>query len=116
MSAAKLDLRIEQGATFSREVVWKDSDGVVVDLTGYTARMQLREYLDSSSAFVEMTTGNGRITITAEEGKLALEIPASVTGGITQESGYYDLEVESSSGVVTRLLQGRVTIDGNVTR
>ena len=43
MAAAQYDILIEQGATFSRTFVWKDSSEVAVDLTGYTARMQIRK-------------------------------------------------------------------------
>ena len=40
--AAVYDITIEQGATFRLSLVWKDSSNVPVNLTGYTARMQVR--------------------------------------------------------------------------
>lgn len=43
MTAAVHDIYIEQGATFEPiYVVYKDSNGVVVDLTGYQGRGHIR--------------------------------------------------------------------------
>ena len=42
MSAGKYSFVIEQGATLSFEVQYKDSNDLPVDLTGYTGRLQIR--------------------------------------------------------------------------
>ncbi len=116
MTAGKLDLTIEQGTTFRRELVWKDASNTPINLTGYSARMQVREHLSSQTAFLELSTSNSRISITAAQGKLVLEIPANITETLTHPTGVYDLELEAANGTVTRLLQGRVTIDRSITR
>ena len=43
MAAGLYDITIEQGATFQMNLTWKDSTGSPVNITGYTARMQVRE-------------------------------------------------------------------------
>lgn len=115
MSAGKYDFRIEQGATFYQAVVWKDSSGAAVDLTNYTARMQVRDYSTATELLLDLSSGSG-IEITPLEGKVALLVSATDTAAITWTAGRYDLEVEDSSGHVTRILQGMITVSPEVTR
>ncbi len=116
MTAGKIDLIIEQGATFSRTLTWKDDNNTAINLTGYTARMHLREHLSASAPLVVLTTENGGITLTAAQGKLTLTLTATVTAALAVNDGVYDLEVVSASGVVTRLLQGKFIVERSVTR
>jgi hypothetical protein len=115
MAATTYDILIEQGATFSQLVTYKDN-GVAVNLTGYTARMQVRATLESASTLVELTTANGRIALGGTAGTITLTISATDTAALTSGRGVYDLELVSGSGIVTRLLQGVATISRNVTR
>ena len=115
MAATTYDLLIEQGATFSQLVTYKES-GVAVNLTGYTARMQVRSTLESATSVVELTTANGRIALGGAAGTITLTISATDSAALTAGRGVYDLELVSGSGIVTRLLQGVATISRNVTR
>jgi tRNA threonylcarbamoyladenosine modification (KEOPS) complex Pcc1 subunit len=115
MAATTYDILIEQGATFSQVITYKES-GVAVNLTGYTARMQVRSTLESATTVVELTTANGRIALGGTAGTITLTISATDTAGLTAGRGVYDLELVSGSGIVTRLLQGVATISRNVTR
>jgi hypothetical protein len=114
MEPAKIDLTIYQGATFRKSLVWK-SDGVVVDLTGYTARMQIRESIDATDSLLDLTTENDRIVITEVEGKVELVISAADTAALSFVSGVYDLELVSGTEV-TRLCGGKVKLSREVTR
>jgi hypothetical protein len=115
MAATSYDILIEQGATFSQLVTYKDN-GVAVNLTGYTARMQVRATLEAASALIELTTANSRIALGGAAGTITLTISAADTEALTSGRGVYDLELVSGSGIVTRLLQGVATISRNVTR
>jgi tRNA threonylcarbamoyladenosine modification (KEOPS) complex Pcc1 subunit len=115
MAAMTYDILIEQGATFSESMVYKDQ-GVAINLTGYTARMQVRSTLESATTVVELTTANDRIALGGTAGTITLTISATDTAGLTAGRGVYDLELVSGSGIVTRLLQGVATISRNVTR
>jgi hypothetical protein len=114
--AVTYDLEIEQGATFSRLFRWKDSEGVLVDLTGYTARMQIRRKFSSATAEYSATTENGAIVLGGALGTIQLTISATDTAALTCVSGVYDLELVDSEGVVTRFVQGNVTVSREVTR
>jgi hypothetical protein len=115
MAATTYDLLIEQGATYSQVITYKDN-GVAVNLTGYTARMQVRATLESASTLVELTTENSRIALGGTAGTITLTIAAADTAALTSGRGVYDLELVSGAGIVTRLLQGVATISRNVTR
>lgn len=115
METGTYDFTIYQGATFSRVLTWRDSTNALVNLTGYTARMMIREAIDSTSAFVTLTTENGGIALGGAAGTITLAISATATAAITQSQGVYDLELVSGS-TVTRLLEGAVTISKEVTR
>lgn len=109
------DLCIAQGATFQKVITWK-SNGTLVDLTGYTARSQIRATADAATPLIELTTANGRITLGNAAGTITLTISASDTAALTAGRGVYDLELVAANGTVTRLLQGVVTISRNITR
>lgn len=113
MPAATYDLLIEQGATFDQEFIWKDSTGTPIDLTGYTARMKIRQ-LKTDAEIISLTSSSG-ITI-ASGGSITILITATQTAALPTCRGRYDLELQDSTGVVTRLLQGDVEISAEVTR
>lgn len=114
MSAAKRNIYIEQGATFCMLLSWKQ-DGVPVDLTGYMARMQVRENFEDAVPQISITSEADEIVLGAD-GSIAISIPAQKTSAATAISGYYDLEVEDVGGTVTRLLQGSVTLSQEATK
>jgi hypothetical protein len=116
MAAAAYDFEIEQGSTLLKPFVWKDSTGTPVNLSNYTAKMQIRKSAASSDVLHELSTANGRLTITANEGKVTMIFAASVSAGFTWRRGVYDLELTSVNGTVKRLLQGEITVSPEVTR
>tara|TARA_B110000503_G_scaffold139083_1_gene226630 strand:- start:212 stop:559 length:348 start_codon:yes stop_codon:yes gene_type:complete len=115
MTAGTYLITAEQGATFTRTIVWKDSAGVPVDLTGYTARMQVREDYFSTVAELTLTTANGKITLGGVTGSIVLNVSATDMALLQANSYVYDLELEIG-GVVTRLIQGTFTVNAEVTR
>lgn len=114
--AGEYDLEILQGETYSKQFIWKDSAGVEVNLTGYTARMQVRQSKASDTVLLELTTANGRIALGGSAGTIDLSLNATTTAAITWKRGVYDLELVASNGVVKRLLEGEVTVSKEVTR
>jgi hypothetical protein len=116
MVAAKHSLKMEQGATFSRTFVLTDDVGTPIDLTSYIARMQIRPSVTSTSTILDASTLGSYMTIGSTDGKISLTVPATVTSTYTTIDSVYDLEIESPSAIVTRLLEGSVKLTLNVTR
>jgi hypothetical protein len=117
MAAVKeVELILPQGATFVYEVTYKDPDtDLPINLTGYTARLQIREKVESTSTLYSGTTDDD-ITIIGASGLVVLTIPAVTTTAFTFKKAVFDLEIESAGGVVTRLVKGTVLLDREVTR
>lgn len=116
MSSSRHNFTIEQGATLMKPFIWKDSDGVPVDLTGYTAKMQVRQSPQSGTVLLELSTSNGRITLGGAAGTITLALTAAITAAIAWRRGVYDIELTSGDGTVTRLLEGEIQVSKEVTR
>ena len=105
---------MDQGSTWTLQVVYKDSNGNPVNLTGYTAEMQIRRKFDSENPVLTLSTSNGGITITPLTGTLNL---LATDEQMAIDAGFYVYDLELSlGGVRTRLIQGQVTVSGEVTR
>lgn len=117
----------QQGSTFTRLIEIEQPDLTAdptgntfepFDLTGYTARMQVRRTIDSANFLLNLSTENGSLTINPIEGQtnaIYIDVSASVTASVST-SGVYDLEIISSTGTVTRVLQGVFNLSPEVTR
>lgn len=116
MAAAKYDIVIEKGTDYSLELTWKDSEGSPIDLTGYTARMQVRPSVMSPEVLLEATTENGNMTLGGTSGGITIAFSNVETTPVDKNSGVYDLEIVSPTGSVKRLLEGGVTLKPEVTR
>jgi hypothetical protein len=116
MVAAKHTFKMEQGATFSRTFVLTDDVGTPIDITSYIARMQIRSSIAAISTILDASTTGSYMTIDGPNGKVTLTVPATVTSTYTTIDSVYDLEVQSPTGIVTRLLEGSIKLDLNVTR
>jgi hypothetical protein len=117
MSAGIYNLTVEQGATLSKVITWTDENGAAVNLTNYLARAQGRRTQGASTALFDIDNGTkGGIVLGGAAGTITLTITDEVTAVIPACRGVWDLELESPSGVVTRLLEGKLTVTAEVTR
>ena len=115
---AKVDFTIEQGATWKHSLLLKSGGetGPALNLTGYTAKMQVRAGLGATAVLLELSTVNSRIVVTAVTGRLDLTVPASVTAALSFVTAVCDLIITSPGGEVTRLFQGVVTLSLGATK
>ena len=123
---AEADICIFQGATFNQTLFYETGEpSSPVDLTGFSAKMQIRSSHKSKVVILELSTttggGNGRITLGTNgnfaTGAINLFISASDAAQLSvcdDVKPVYDLELTNGS-VVTRILQGNVTIAPEVT-
>jgi len=120
MPAASYDFEIEQGATLIKPIVWKDSSGAAVNLTGYTAKMQIRKSAASEEVLLELSSTNGKLVLTTGSGTgagtITMIFSATTTAAIGWSRGKYDLELTSADGTVTRLMEGEITVSKEITR
>ena len=109
-----LDLDCWQGANFDYQLTWTVA-GSAVNVTGYSARMQVRQYADSTATVLSLVNGTG-ITLGGTAGTIALAAPATATSVVEAGQYVYDLELVSGAGYVTRLVGGNFTVFAEVTR
>jgi phage tail sheath gpL-like len=115
MTAGIYNTTIDQGSVWSVVLVYTDSNNTPVNLTGYTAAMQLRQNYNSTTADLTLTTANGGITIVGATGTITITATATQTGLLDPGFYVYDLELTSGSNI-SRLIQGQLTVAEQVTR
>ena len=115
MPAGLYNFAAEQGATLERVITYTDPDEAIIDLTGFTALMQVRPTAASATVILELSTGSG-ITIDGPEGTLTLLVDADDMAALTPAVYVYDLEITAPDDKVTRLIEGKFTVKAEVTR
>lgn len=115
MQPAKYNFKVKQGSTFNRTLVYKNN-GSAVNITGYTARMQVRKSVTDSGILASLTTETGEIVLGGTAGTISLTLSATIMAGIVAGSWVYDLEIVSGSGFVYPILEGKFVVTPEVTR
>lgn len=108
--ATKANLVIDQGSTYSVTLDLTDENGDVIDLNGYVANSQIRKWYTSSTPAATFTT-----SINAASGELTLSLNANQTSNLVAGRYVYDVEI-TQSNIISRIVEGIVTITPQVTR
>jgi hypothetical protein len=108
--AIKANLVIDQGSDFTTNIQLRDEAEQYVDLEGFSARGQLRKTYSSSNA-VDFT-----VEIILPTSELFIALSSAQTANLTSGRYVYDIELTTRSGVLTRIVEGIVTVTPEVTR
>jgi len=109
-------LPIKQRAVFQLTVNLQDQNGNVRTLTGFTAAMQVRSYVEAPETLAEFTTGDGSIEITPSTGTIVVTIDDDQTATFLWRHAQYDLFIFDSSDQGECVLEGKITVTPAVTR
>lgn len=110
-TSQRVDITCRKGDSFRLEITFKDDSGAVLNLTGYTWKLDVRETDTSSSAILEddaftyAGTTQGVLTVTA---------PAATMAGVNGGLYVYDLQ-STNSGAVKTWLYGIFKVNEDVT-
>ena len=107
--ATKANLSIDQGADFTTTITLSE-DGVGADLTGYTGAGQIRKYYTSS------TSVDFEVTTSVQDSTVTLQLTSNTTNSMVAGRYVYDVELTNDSGIVSRVMEGIVTVNPGVTR
>jgi hypothetical protein len=120
---AEADIVIFQGGTFDQVFFYETGEPPApVNLSGYTAKMQIRSKPESKAVILELSTeaGNNRITLNyaSNNGAIRLFISAADTAQLSpRDEAVYNLVIyNSSNGTSTPILQGKAIIVAQITR
>lgn len=107
--AVRQDLTIEQGTDLDVPITIEG-----LNVTGYTAKLQVRTAIVNGDLLYEMSTENGKIS--TADGTVKLMFDAPDFEGISWRVGYYDLKITSGTGKPTRIMEGKFYVDPEVTQ
>ena len=109
------DILVDQGATLNRALFIKDPAKKALDITDYTARMHIRDSVDSANIIEILTTENEQIVIDGLDGRVDILLTPTETQALALEKYVYDLELESPEGYVTKIISGKLTVRSEIT-
>ncbi len=120
MPASQYNFAIEQGSSFRMNLIYKDDNGNIIDLTNWCARLTWVTNRNTTQVFntTNLDYSVYKFTITGNEGKISLLIPAETTNNFEFNTAKYDLELQSPDDLyvgggkyTTRILYGVISID-----
>lgn len=113
--AGELDIEIEEGTDFDSTLTWTDSNAALIDLTGYSATLQMRAKAGlTGTPDLELTDGAG-ITLGGALGTIQIQI-ADTQNVFGNKTYFYDLELTDAAGAITRLIRGTIKSIAEVTK
>jgi hypothetical protein len=121
MPAATYDLLIEQGATFTFSLEWREHDGSdppagpFINTANYDAFMQIRKK-PGDEVYASWSSVGDDPEITVVNGFITVYVGADKTDLLTRP-GSYDLEMHNRTNPkdVVRLVQGKVKLSLQIT-
>jgi hypothetical protein len=103
------DMTVFRGKSLSFEIVW--GGPTPIDVTGYTASLQVRSY--SGRVLMELSSANGRVANGGATGRFMFTAPPSVTRAVDTH-GTYEVELTTASGQVYRVISGNAAIEEEI--
>lgn len=111
----EVNFKVVQGDTFSVVVTYQNPDGTDINLTEYTARMDVRNEPSGKILCASATSSNG-ISIDSENGQLTITFTPAQTRKFTTPNAAYQLKIISPGGVHTTILSGYFSVTPAVIR
>ena len=105
------NLYVDAGSTYSNIITVSSSNGTPLNLTGFTVASQMRKSYQSSQAYTFTSSIHDAIT-----GKIRLQLTDEQSAAIPSGRFLYDVEITSSVGVTTRVVEGIVTVQPQITQ
>jgi len=108
------NLEIKRGDTWARTLYFKDEDGSIIDITGWTIFMTAKESIDDDdddavikktiTEHTNPTSGETKIILTPDETDLEIK------------SYVYDIQILKATLEVVTILEGSITVAKDVTQ
>lgn len=99
------NLQVKAGATYTAIFTVKEDAVTPLDLTGWSADMQVRAAIGAPTAELTFSTDDGSLVIDGPNGTVTLVIDPADTNGIATYTGgrimYYDLEITNPLATIT---------------
>lgn len=117
MTAGIWNTTWDQGSVNYLQLTCKDPSGNPINLSGLTAKMQLRSLPDDPTAELTLSSANGDIVIQGAQGIINVTASSALTVNVSPGTYYYDLELTNpATNSVVRVIQGQIIMSAEVTR
>ena len=113
--AGQKNFEVDQNATFSFVLEYKDDNGNAIDLNGASAKMQIRDIKGGAKLAVTLTSPLGGIVIDGPNGKLTITLTPTQTNKLFYPKSVYDIMLIDSNANKIKLLEGFMTLNRSVT-
>lgn len=109
--ATVTNLYVDQGSFFRTYITVAGASTQPLDLTGYTVASQMRKSYQSSTAY------NFSVAISnPSQGRVRIELDSEQSRNIPAGKYLYDVEITNPSGQKTRVVEGIVLINPEITK
>ena len=114
--AGQKNFEVDQNATFNFQIQYTEDDEVTaIDLTGASAKLQVRDTQGGSKLAFTLTSPAGGITINGPTGTLDVKMTPTQTNKLFYPKSAYDIMVIDTNGNKIKLLEGFITLSRSVT-
>ena len=115
----EVNYNIIQGDNFQLSLLYTDSSGSAINLTGASAYMEVRDkpggsILSCTASGLAGSSTNDGITFTASAGRINLNITSNKTKLFNYPKSAYQLQLTDSGGAKTTLLTGWFNVNAGV--
>jgi len=113
--AVQKNFEVDQNTTFTFTVEYQDNSGNPIDLTGASAKMQVRDSKGGQKLAFTLTTPLGGISLDGPNGKLTIKMTPTQTNKLFYPKSEYDIMLTDSNLNKTKLVEGFITLSRSVT-
>ena len=111
MNPGRYNITVINGTTFTLAPIWNISN-LAVDLTGYSADMQVRDV--SNNLITELSTANGKAVISPGLGQVTFTLTSAQTAALAPGNYSYAINYTDSAANVYQILAGAFTVTASV--
>lgn len=114
MSVFKVQLDIFQGSTFTKSFTWS-VNGTPVNLTGATAKFQIKTSASDTTPLLELTEASG-IVLGGPTGVIEVKLTDEQTQALPSGNKVHGLKIYFPSGDARVLMQGMASVQETVVK
>lgn len=104
-----VNIVIAQGTDFSEVFTSTESDGSVSNLTGFTGQSKIKKHPESP------TSETFSVSITGSTGEVSIAMTAGKTVNLKPGRYFYDVYLTSSTGSISRMVEGQAMVTAGIT-
>jgi hypothetical protein len=114
INTSETNYTITQGDSFILPISYTDSNNNPIDLTGYTAKIEVRDKPGGKIVCAVGTIGNGITISTPTNGEILINLTPTMTKNFVLPRSAYQVQITSSDQTATTILSGWFIVNPGV--